>query len=133
MKFHQALMATAHIWSELSHCKRRKVGAVLSKNRRVLATSYNGAIPGENNDCEDANNNTIEGISHAEQGVLMYAAKNGISTDGCTMYITLSPCITCARLMIQAGIERVFYTDEYRDVSGIALLLKHGIAVQELK
>ena len=115
------MMATAEVWAKESKCERRKVGCVISKDSRIVSTGYNGNPSGMPNCCE-SDGNTMETVLHAEQNALMFAAKEGISTKGCTLYVTLSPCLTCATLIIQAGITKVIYKEEYRDTKGIKLL-----------
>jgi len=200
-KYDNALMETAKIWAKESKCRRRQVGAILSKDGRILVTGYNGTIAGKDNSCEkrvykcrDCGNeselykavfneymiepimhtmdpyandlvfktrcircNTVSRIKankadgekkifekardklselvtsdlvlHAEQNIIAFAAKNGISTDGTTIHITTSPCQHCAKLIAQSGIERVVYLEEYKDTTGIKFLKNIGIEV----
>jgi dCMP deaminase len=123
------LMKTAEVWATASYANRNKVGCVISKNNRILATGYNGTLPGEDNCCETEDGITKETVAHAEQNALMFCARNGIQTDGCDMYITLLPCITCAKLIISAGIKKVFYKEEYRILDGKNLLESFSIEV----
>ena len=120
-----AHMKTAENYAELSHAERMKVGAVLVKDNRIVATGYNGTISGADNTCElivDGELVTREDVLHAEENVILFAAKDGRSTDGCTLYTTLSPCFKCSRMIAQCGIREVVYRDEYRDLSGVQLL-----------
>lgn len=114
---------SAILASQRSTCSRRQVGCVLVKDKRIIAMGYNGVLPGvdpkEGLD-EEGNSKTV----HAETNVIAYCAKQGIATDGCSMYITLSPCIKCAEIIIQAGIKEVFYLEGYRNSEGLELLDK---------
>ena len=124
-------MATAFVWAKKSYCKRSQVGAVLAKDGRIISTGYNGTISGETNNCEDSAGNTVNTVVHAEENVIAFAAKYGISTEGCTLYTTLSPCDRCAKLLIQAGITTVVYADEYRNTDGLNMLKMHGMIVEK--
>lgn len=126
------LMQTAFAWSRASTAKRSKVGCVLSKDNRILATGYNGTIPGEDNCCETDDGVTKDTVTHAEQNALMYCAKKGIAVEGCSLYVTMMPCITCARLLIAAGIKEVFYSETYRLTDGVELLNAAKIRVIKL-
>lgn len=125
------MMLTANHFADLSYCKRKKVGAVLSDDSRIVATGFNGTIPGQPNICELDDGTTSELVLHAEQNVLTFCNREGIKTNGCTMFITLSPCKTCAKLMASAGINEVIYEEEYRDTSGIDFLKSIGIKVNK--
>jgi dCMP deaminase len=129
MDKNDALMATALIWAQCSTAERLKVGAILSKDNRILAQGYNGTLPGADNICEDANGLTKDSVVHAEQNLLMFAAKKGIATEGCVVHVTHSPCIFCAKLMISAGIKKVVYCHEYRSREGLELLREFGVHV----
>ena len=150
LKYSKPMMGTAKVWAQMSYCDRRKVGAVLEKGGRALNTGYNGTISGQPNDCEEAcalcdATGTLDDITcpkcqghkrvtnktviHAEKNLIAFCAKRGIPTDGCTVYITLSPCVECASLMKQAGIVRVIYDEQYRDTSGIEFLKEIGVDV----
>lgn len=126
------LMKTAEVWASASYAQRNKVGCVIARNNRILATGYNGTLPGEDNCCETAEGTTKDTVAHAEQNALMFCAKNGISTDGCDLYVTLLPCVTCAKLIISAGIRTVYYREEYRLTEGRELLEKFSIGVIKL-
>lgn len=209
-KYDKPMIETAKIFAQQSYCTRRKVGAVLAKDGRILATGYNGTISGQKNQCEDLyyecpncesrnsrfldtfkmtfrevkepasvdvvftckncgkeHNNkslshqdqgnmngadisllntnpesffkikpefkTSEFVLHAEQNIITYSAKNGIKTDGCTLYITDSPCKNCAKLIAQSGISRVVYAQEYRDTEGVEFLNNLGIPTEFYK
>jgi dCMP deaminase len=124
-------MKAAWLWAQESYCKRNKVGAVLAKDGRILATGYNGSLSGLPNVCEDGDTTALH-IVHAEQNVITFSSKQGIGTNGCDLYVTLSPCIMCAKLIVQAGISTVIYDKEYRDTSGIDLLKECNVEVIKL-
>ena len=117
------------IWAENSYCKRRQVGALIVNNKSIISDGYNGTPSGFENICEDANNNTHPYVLHAEANAITKVAKSSNSSDGATLYVTASPCIECAKLIIQAGIVRVVYSEPYRCLDGIELLKKAGIEV----
>jgi dCMP deaminase len=126
------LMDKAILASKQSYCKRNKVGAALTIDGRTLVDGYNGTLSGFDNKCEDGDS-TKDCVMHAEQNVIAFAAKYGISTKDTTLYVTVSPCINCAKLIIQAGIKEVVYLEEYRDLSGLELLRDAKIIVRRLK
>ena len=131
-KYDKTMLATAKLFSELSYCTKAKVGAVIARDGRILATGYNGTVSGHDNCCEieiDGVLKTSPFTVHAEQNVISYCAKNGIATDGATMYITLSPCQLCAKLIVQAGIKRVVFLDLYKDTSGLKFLKDCNIEI----
>lgn len=119
----------ARIWSENSYCKRRQVGALIVKDKSIISDGYNGTPSGFENLCEDENDHTKPYVLHAEANAITKVAKSGNSSDGATLYVTASPCIECAKLIIQAGIKRVVYSELYRCCDGIELLQKAGIQV----
>ena len=119
----------ARIWSENSYCKRRQVGALIVKNKSIISDGYNGTPSGFENICEDEDGHTKPYVLHAEANAITKVAKSGNSSDGATLYVTASPCIECAKLIIQAGITRVVYSELYRCYDGIELLKKAGIQV----
>ncbi len=119
----------AKIWAENSYCQRRKVGALVVKDQMIISDGYNGTPSGFENVCEDENNVTKPYVLHAEANAITKIARSGNSSDGATMYITASPCIECAKLIIQAGIKRVIYSEKYRIEDGITLMKKAGIEV----
>ena len=130
-------MKVAQLTSELSYAVRKKVGAVLVKDNRIISVGFNGQPKGWSNICEDVMPDgslvTKPTVIHAEANALFWCAKTEIITNGSTMYLTLSPCATCALGLIQSDIKRVVYLDEYRDLSGIEVLKKSGIEVQKLE
>ena len=122
-------MRMARIWAENSYCKRRQVGALLVKNKMIISDGYNGTPSGFENNCEDENNVSFPYVLHAEANAITKVARSNNSSDGATLYVTASPCIECAKLIIQAGIVRVVYGEEYRIRDGIELLRQAGIQV----
>ena len=126
------LMACANAWATASHSKRSKVGAVLALDGRIVGTGYNGTPPGYNNCCEDSNGTTLPEVVHAEENVILFCARHGLKTGGTTLYTTLSPCPSCSKMIAAAGIVTLVYEQEYRNLDGIALLLKMGVSVRKL-
>ena len=122
----------ARVWATNSYCKRRQVGALIVKDRMIISDGYNGTPSGFENECEDENNHSKPYVLHAEANAITKVAKSNNSSEGATLYITASPCMDCAKLIIQAGIIRVVYADEYRIIDGIELLEKAGIEVVQL-
>ena len=119
----------ARIWSENSYCKRRQVGALIVKDKMIISDGYNGTPSGFENVCEDENNVTYPYVLHAEANAITKIARSNNNSEGATLYVTDSPCIECAKLIIQAGIKRVVYSRQYRLDDGIQLLKKAGIEV----
>ena len=120
-------MRMAFIWSENSYCKRRQVGAILVKDKMIISDGYNGTPSGFENVCEDENNVTKPYVLHAEANAITKVARSNNSSEGATLYVTSSPCIECAKLIIQAGIKKVVYADSYRLSDGIELLKRANI------
>ena len=119
----------ATIWSENSYCQRRQVGALIVKDNMIISDGYNGTPSGFPNICEDENNVTFPYVLHAEANAITKIARSGNNSDGATLYVTDSPCIECAKLIVQAGIKRVVYSNKYRLTDGIDLLTRAGIEV----
>ena len=119
----------ALIWAENSYCKRRKVGALIVKEKMIISDGYNGTPAGFENVCEDDNDHTYPYVLHAEANAITKVARSNNSSDGATFYVTSSPCIECAKLIIQSGIRRVVFSEYYRLNDGIELLKKAGIEV----
>ena len=119
----------AKIWAENSYCKRRKVGALVVKDQMIISDGYNGTPSGFDNVCEDSRDLTLPYVLHAEANAITKLARSSNNSDGSTLYVTASPCIECAKLIIQAGIRRVVYAKKYRLEDGIALLQRAGIEV----
>lgn len=122
----------AKIWSENSYCTRRKVGALLVKDKMIISDGFNGTPSGFPNICEDADNRTFPYVLHAEANAITKVAKSNNSSEGSTLYVTDSPCIECAKLIIQAGIKRVVYSKLYRVTDGIELMNTAGIKTEFL-
>lgn len=122
-------MRMARIWGENSYCKRRQVGALLVKDKMIISDGYNGTPSGFENDCEDEENNSKPYVLHAEANAITKVARSHNSSEGATLYVTASPCMECAKLIIQAGIKRVVYGEQYRINDGIELLKRAGIEV----
>lgn len=119
----------ARIWSENSYCERRKVGALVVKDKMIISDGYNGTPSGFENVCEDENNLTKPYVLHAEANAITKLARSSNNSDGSTLYVTAAPCIECSKLIIQAGIKRVVYAEKYRFDDGINLLEKAGVKV----
>lgn len=117
----------ALVWAENSYCKRRQVGALIVKDKMIISDGYNGTPSGFENVCEDDNFKTKPYVLHAEANAITKVAKSGNSSEKATLYVTASPCIECAKLIIQAGIVRVIYSEEYHSTDGIDLLKRAGI------
>ena len=126
-KLDERYLRMARIWSENSHCKRLQVGALIVKNNMIISDGYNGTPSGFENTCEDENNVTVPYVLHAEANAITKVARSGNSSNGATLYVTTSPCIECAKLIIQSGIKRVVYNELYRIHDGIDLLERAGV------
>ena len=122
-------MRMARTWAENSYCVRRKVGALLVKNQMIISDGYNGTPSGFENICEDENNVSKPYVLHAEANALTKVARSNNTSDGATLYVTPSPCLECSKLIIQSGIKRVVYGEEYRIMDGVELLKRAGIEV----
>ena len=131
-KFDDKYIKMAEIWAGNSYCKRRQVGALLVKDRMIISDGYNGTPSGFENNCEDENGVTKTYVLHAEANAITKVAKSGNSSQDATLYVTAAPCIECSKLIIQAGIKRVVYKDEYRLMDGVELLRKAGIEVEKV-
>ena len=123
-------MRMALIWAENSYCQRRQVGALIVKDQMIISDGYNGTPAGFENVCEDENGITKPYVLHAEANAITKIARSNNSSEGATLYVTASPCIECAKLIIQAGIKRVVYSERYRLEDGIELLRRAGIEVE---
>lgn len=131
-KFDRSYLEMARVWAANSYCKRRQVGALIVKDKMIISDGYNGTPSGFENLCEDENDKTKPYVLHAEANAITKVAKSGNSSDGATLYVTAAPCIECSKLIIQSGIRRVVYTDEYRLEDGINLLRRAGIEVEKV-
>lgn len=139
-KFIKAHLETALVWAKLSYATRRKVGAVLAREENILSTGYNGTLPGEENVCEilvpdyDENGNlagevwiTHDGVIHAEHNCLAKMMHSNETSEDASLFVTLAPCLKCAREIVLAKVKEVYYLEEYRDMSGVSFLEKRGI------
>ena len=126
-------MGTALLHARLSKAIRKQVGAVMVTPNSTTLTGYNGTPSGTDNLCEDTQGKTKPEVLHAELNCLLKAAKEGVSVTGSTLYVTLSPCMQCSAMLLQAGVKRVVYFDEYRDLSGIEYLDIHGVSVEKFE
>ena len=129
----QRYLKMAMIWAQNSYCKRRQVGALLVKEQMIISDGYNGTPSGFENICEDDDNRTKPYVLHAEANAITKVAKSGNSSEGATMYVTSSPCLECSKLIIQAGIKRVVFTESYRLDDGINLLKRAGIEIKQVE
>jgi dCMP deaminase len=129
----QRYLKMAEIWAQNSYCKRRKVGALIVKGKMIISDGYNGTPSGFENVCEDENNKTKAYVLHAEANAITKVAKSNNSSDGATLYVTSSPCLECSKLIIQAGIKRVVFTENYRLEDGINLLRRANIEVEQVE
>lgn len=132
-KFDLRYLEMARVWAKNSYCKRRQVGALIVKENMIISDGYNGTPSGFENVCEDENGITKPYVLHAEANAITKVAKSGNSSQGATLYVTAAPCMECAKLIIQAGIVRVVYSDEYRLTDGVDLLRRAGIEVVKLE
>lgn len=132
LKLDSRYLRMARIWAENSYCVRRKVGALVVKDRMIISDGYNGTPIGFENVCEDENNLTKPYVLHAEANAITKLARSSNNSDGATLYVTASPCIECSKLIIQSGIRRVVYGEKYRLDDGIRLLERAGVKVEFL-
>jgi dCMP deaminase len=128
-KYDKAYLRIAKEWGQLSYCKRKQVGAIIVRDRMIISDGYNGTPSGFENCCEDEENNTKWYVLHAEANAISKVARSTQSCEGATLYITLSPCKDCSKLIHQSGIKRVVYHQEYKDSSGLDFLRKAGVEV----
>ncbi|WP_395061510.1 deoxycytidylate deaminase [Flavobacterium sp.] len=132
-KYDKAYLRIAAEWSKLSYCKRKQVGAIIVRDRMIISDGYNGTPSGFENCCEDQEGLTQWYVLHAEANAILKVARSTQSCDNATLYITLSPCKECSKLIHQSGIKRVVYKNGYRDTSGIDFLEKAGIEVFQIE
>lgn len=123
----------AHVWAKNSYCKRRQVGALIVKEKMIISDGYNGTPSGFENICEDENSLTKPYVLHAEANAITKVAKSNNSSDNATLYVTTSPCVECSKLIIQAGIKRVVFTEKYRVEDGLRLLERANIEINHVK
>ena len=132
-KYDEAYLKIAIEWGKLSYCKRRQVGAIIVKNNMIISDGYNGTPSGFENFCEDENNYTKWYVLHAEANAITKVSASTQSSEGSTLYVTLSPCTDCSKLIHQAKIKRVVYNEQYKDTSGLEFLEKAGVEVCQIE
>lgn len=131
-RYDKAYMRMALEWAKLSHCTRKKVGALLVKDGMIISDGYNGTPSGFPNDCEDEQGLTLWYVLHAEANAIMKVARSTNNARGATLYLTHSPCKDCSKLILQAGIRRLVYMDAYKDTAGLDLLERGGLLIQQI-
>ena len=131
-RYDQAYMKMALEWAKLSHCRRKQVGALIVKDNMIISDGYNGTPSGFDNNCEMENGETKWYVLHAEANAILKCAKHGQSSQGADLYLTLSPCKDCSKLIYQSGIKRVIYYKEYKDLSGVMFLKEAGVTITHL-
>ncbi|TSJ46299.1 deoxycytidylate deaminase [Fluviicola chungangensis] len=129
LRYDKAYLRMAQTWAELSHCERKKVGALIVRDGRIISDGYNGTPAGFPNCCEDQQGNTEWYVLHAEANAILKVARSTNDCSGATLFITLSPCKDCSKLVLQAGIKRVVYMMEYKDTTGVDFLRSAGVEV----
>lgn len=132
-KFDSVYLRMAQIWAENSYCKRSQVGCLIVKNKTIISDGYNGTPTGFPNVCEDCENRTLPTVLHAEANAITKLAKSTNTAEGATLYVTLSPCFDCAKLIIQAGIKRIVYLETYRNTDSLELFKQAGIQIKQIK
>lgn len=132
LRYDTAYLKMAQSWSKLSHCVRKQVGAIIVKDEMIISDGYNGTPAGFENSCEDENGATQWYVLHAEANAILKVAKSTNNCKGATLYLTLSPCKDCSKLVLQAGIRRVVFKDSYKDTEGIDFLKSAGIDVIQI-
>ena len=132
LRYDKAYLKMAMEWAKLSHCKRRQVGALIVKDKMIISDGYNGTPTGFENCCEDDEGYTKWYVLHAEANAILKVASSTQSTKGSTLYVTLSPCTDCSKLIFQSGIVRVVYITEYKDRTGLDFLVKSGVKVEQI-
>ena len=133
LKYDLAYLRMATEWGKLSYCKRKQVGAIIVRDKMIISDGYNGTPSGFENCCEDSENLTKWYVLHAEANAILKVARSTQSCEGATLYITLSPCKECSKLIHQSGIKRVVYLNEYKDTSGLDFLRKAGVEAEHLQ
>jgi dCMP deaminase len=133
LRYDKAYLRMAMSWAQLSHCKRKQVGAIIVKDDMIISDGYNGTPSGFDNCCEDDNGDTHWYVLHAEANAILKVAKSTNNAKGATLYLTLSPCKDCSKLILQAGIRRVVYMNGYKDDSGVRFLESAGIEIEQIQ
>nr|WP_126337181.1 dCMP deaminase family protein [Kaistella antarctica] len=131
-KFDIAYLKMANVWAQLSYCKRKQVGALIVKDRMIISDGYNGTPSGFENSCENEAGDTHWYVLHAEANAILKLATSTQSAKDATLYLTLSPCKECSKLILQAGIKKLVYVDDYKDNDGIEFLKNHGIEILQV-
>ena len=133
LRYDKAYLRMAQTWAELSHCKRKQVGALIVRDGMIISDGYNGTPAGFDNCCEDNEGNTHWYVLHAEANAILKVARSANNCRGATLYLTLSPCKECSKLVLQAGIERLVYIMQYKDHEGVDFLLDAGVEVVQIE
>lgn len=132
-RYDSAYLKMAQQWSKLSHCQRKQVGAIIVKDEMIISDGYNGTPAGFDNCCEDDEGNTHWYVLHAEANAILKVAKSTNNCKGATLYLTLSPCKDCSKLVLQAGIKRVVFINSYKDTEGVDFLKSAGVEVSQIE
>lgn len=133
LRYDKAYLRMAQTWSALSHCQRKRVGAIIVKDGMIISDGFNGTPSGFDNSCEDAEGNTHWYVLHAEANAILKVAKSTHNCQDATLYLTLSPCKDCSKLVVQAGIKRLVFVDGYKDQSGVEFLREAGVEVVQIQ
>lgn len=133
LRYDKAYLRMAATWAELSHCNRKQVGALIVKDRMIISDGYNGTPSGFDNCCENESGETHWYVLHAEANAILKVARSTHNCDGATLYVTLSPCKDCSKLIVQSGINRVVFVKAYKDQSGVDFLRLAGIEVEQIE
>ena len=131
-RYDKAYLRLALEWAKLSHCKRKQVGAIIVKDSTIIADGYNGTPTGFENECENEEGSTKWYVLHAEANAILKVARTTNQAAGATLYLTHSPCKDCSKLILQSGIERLVFTDAYKDASGLEFLKKAGLQITQI-
>lgn len=132
LRYDKAYLRMAQTWSELSHCTRKQVGAIIVKDGMIISDGFNGTPSGFDNCCENSLGDTHWYVLHAEANAILKVAKSTHNCHGATLYLTLSPCKDCSKLVVQSGIERIVYINGYKDQSGVEFLKEAGIEIDQI-
>jgi dCMP deaminase len=132
-RYDRAYLRLAKSWAMLSHCARKKVGAIIVKGKVIISDGYNGTPTGFPNQCEGINGETMWYVLHAEANAILKVAKSTNNMEGATLYLTHSPCKDCSKLVLQSGIKRLVFQENYKDLSGVEFLRSAGIIIQQIE
>ena len=133
LRYDKAYLRMANTWSELSHCHRKQVGAIIVKGGMIISDGFNGTPSGFDNSCEAESGETLWYVLHAEANAILKVAKSTQNCEGSTLYLTLSPCQDCSKLVVQSGIKKVVFINAYKDLSGVQFLKEAGIEVIQIE